>query len=553
MQTHHASATRSAALPFRDCRPRAACVPCSSSSSSSRAVVGARAAPLVAPGATSAARLACSGRRASQRARGAVGATRAAAAAGGSVSAAAAIAAPRVVDVPLGDRSYPIYIGPGLLDDGARLRQHIPGNTALVVTNETIAPLYLKRCVRRARACQLSANLRRAARRRHACSLWVVVCTWLTPRVCRCVPLFVALSRRRPCACVRAQRRGCALRRRPHPRRHVRAARRRAVQDAGGAGQGTRQRTDAQRTAHARVRTLAASPKLTHAPPASQVFTAALEARLDRGTTFVALGGGVIGDTVGFAASAYQRGVAFVQIPTTLMAMVDSSVGGKTGVNHPLGKNMVGAFWQPRCVLVDTATLDTLPMRELASGLAEVVKYGLIRDAALFEWLESGQLERVLAREPAALAHCVAASCENKALVVAADEREAGLRATLNLGHTFGHAIETGTGYGTWLHGEAVAAGTVMAADMSYKLGWIDAALLKRTVDIMKRSQLPIAPPSDGSMTRAKFESLMAVDKKAENGKMRLILLKGPLGGCVFTGDFDVAALKATIAQFCAA
>ncbi len=284
-----------------------------------------------------------------------------------------------------------------------------------------------------------------------------------------------------------------------------------------------------------------------------QVFSAALEARLDRGTTFVALGGGVIGDTVGFAASAYQRGVAFVQIPTTLMAMVDSSVGGKTGVNHPLGKNMVGAFWQPRCVLVDTATLDTLPMRELASGLAEVVKYGLIRDAALFEWLESGQLERVLAREPAALAHCVAESCENKALVVAADEREAGLRATLNLGHTFGHAIETGTGYGTWLHGEAVAAGTVMAADMSYKLGWIDAALLKRTVDIMKRCQLPIAPPADGSMTRAKFESLMAVDKKAENGKMRLILLKGPLGGCVFTGDFDVAALKATIAEFCAA
>ena len=292
-----------------------------------------------------------------------------------------------------------------------------------------------------------------------------------------------------------------------------------------------------------------------NAPPRAlrQIFTAALESRLDRSTTFVALGGGVIGDTVGFAASAYQRGVAFVQVPTTLMAMVDSSVGGKTGVNHPAGKNMVGAFWQPRCVLVDTATLDTLPARELASGLAEVVKYGLIRDAPLFAWLERGGVAGVLARDPDALARCVAESCENKSAVVAADEREAGLRATLNLGHTFGHAIETGTGYGTWLHGEAVAAGTVMAADMSHRLGWIDEALLRRTVDIMRACQLPVEPPQDGSMTRAKFEDLMAVDKKADNGKMRLILLKGPLGSCVFTGDFDKQALKATIAKFCPA
>jgi 3-dehydroquinate synthase len=177
----------------------------------------------------------------------------------------------------------------------------------------------------------------------------------------------------------------------------------------------------------------------------------------------------------------------------------------------------------------------------------------LIRDAALFAWLEGGGIEGVLARERAALAHCVAESCENKAAVVSADEREAGLRATLNLGHTFGHAIETGTGYGTWLHGEAVAAGTCMAADMSHRLGWIDAPLLKRTIDIMARSQLPITPPTDGSMTRAKFESLMAVDKKADNGKMRLILLKGPLGGCVFTGDFDADALRATIAAYCPA
>jgi 3-dehydroquinate synthase len=546
MQTHHASATRGAALaPFRDCRARAGCAPCSSGS---RAVVAARAAPLVAPCAASAARLAaCSGRRASQRARGAVGATRAAAAAGGGgVSAAAAIAAPRVVNVPLGDRSYPIYIGPGLLDDGERLRQHIPGNTALVVTNETIAPLYLKRCVCCASALPAPASRRAARHIRVRLLLWrVALRTRLT--VCAASALRYRARRLHVRSVVDALSEGgrirvvtCVLRD---------GEQYKTLEELNKARAGKRTRAH-NSTAHT-ARALNSHALAFALPP--QVFSAALEARLDRGTTFVALGGGVIGDTVGFAASAYQRGVAFVQIPTTLMAMVDSSVGGKTGVNHPLGKNMVGAFWQPRCVLVDTATLDTLPMRELASGLAEVVKYGLIRDAALFEWLESGQLERVLAREPAALAHCVAESCENKALVVAADEREAGLRATLNLGHTFGHAIETGTGYGTWLHGEAVAAGTVMAADMSYKLGWIDAALLKRTVDIMKRCQLPIAPPSDGSMTRAKFESLMAVDKKAENGKMRLILLKGPLGGCVFTGDFDVAALKATIAEFCAA
>ena len=253
------------------------------------------------------------------------------------------------------------------------------------------------------------------------------------------------------------------------------------------------------------------------------------------------------------------------------MAMVDSSVGGKTGVNHALGKNMIGAFYQPRCVLADTATLNTLPDRELASGVAEarrhvpraqprrarararaaqVVKYGLIRDAPFFEWLEAN-VRGVLARDPAALAHCIERSCVNKAEVVAADEREGGVRATLNLGHTFGHAIETGTGYGTYLHGEAVAVGTAMAADMSRRLGWIDAALAARAVALLRASALPVALPQDGVMTRAKFVDLMAVDKKAANGKLRLILLKGPLGGCVFTGDFDKAALTETIAAFC--
>jgi 3-dehydroquinate synthase len=202
------------------------------------------------------------------------------------------------------------------------------------------------------------------------------------------------------------------------------------------------------------------------------IMDAALELRLDRRSTFVALGGGVIGDMVGFAAAIYQRGVAFIQVPTTVMAMTDSSVGGKTGVNHPLGKNMVGAFHQPNCVLMDMELLDTLPDREFASGLAEVVKYGLIRDAEFFEWMEDN-IDQVMAREPAALAFAMERSCINKAEVVAQDEREGGVRATLNLGHTFGHAIETGLGYGAWLHGEAVSAGTVMAADLSARLGWV--------------------------------------------------------------------------------
>ena len=269
----------------------------------------------------------------------------------------------------------------------------------------------------------------------------------------------------------------------------------------------------------------------------------------------MALGGGVVGDMTGFAASAYQRGVAFLQLPTTLMAMVDSSVGGKTGVNHALGKNMVGAFWQPSAVLVDTVSLATLPDRELASGLAEVVKYGLIRDAQLFRWLEEGGAERVLSRDAAALAHCVAASCENKAAVVGADEREtdgsaAGGRATLNLGHTFGHAIETGCGYGTYLHGEAVAIGTAMAAALSLRLGWVEASVAERCLALLRRCRLPTEVPR-GAMTAAKFRALMAVDKKAAEGAVRLILLKGPLGGCVFTKDFDQACLGAVIDEYC--
>ncbi|KAG2428877.1 hypothetical protein HYH02_014200 [Chlamydomonas schloesseri] len=362
----------------------------------------------------------------------------------------------KTVEVDLGDRSYPIYIGAGLLNQGELLRKHIPGKRVLIVTNETIAPLYLER---------------------------------------------------------------------------VRAA----------LLEGGKLQVDEV--------VLPDGEEYKSMEVLGKVWDKALESRMDRGVTFLALGGGVVGDMTGFAAACYQRGVHFVQVPTTVMAQVDSSVGGKTGVNHPLGKNMIGAFYQPRVVLVDTDTLATLPDRELASGISEVIKYGLIRDAPFFEWLEAN-MDRLLARDPEAIAYAVERSCINKAEVVAADERESseGVRATLNLGHTFGHAIETGTGYGVWLHGEAVAAGTVMAADLSYRLGWIDKSLHDRIVALMQRARLPVLPPA--SMTTEQFRSLMAVDKKVLAGKLRLILLRGPLGNCVVTGDFDPAKLEETLAHF---
>ena len=358
------------------------------------------------------------------------------------------------VEVELGDRTYPIYIGSGLLAGGDLLRKHVPGNTALVVTNETVAPLYLDRVV-------------------------------------------AALS------------------------------------------EGGEIRVE--------VVILPDGEEHKNMDVLMKVFDKALDARLDRQTTFVALGGGVIGDMTGFAAASYQRGVHFVQIPTTVMAMVDSSVGGKTGVNHPSGKNMIGAFYQPRCVLIDTETLSTLPDREYASGMAEVVKYGLIRDADFFEWLEK-HVDALMKRDDALVVRAIERSCVNKAQVVALDEREGGVRATLNLGHTFGHAIETGIGYGEWLHGEAVSVGTVMAADMSLRLGWIDESVAARTLDLLKKFNLPVDVPE--CMTVETFEKLMAVDKKAANGKLRLILLKGELGGCVFTADFDKTTLVETLDKY---
>ena len=274
------------------------------------------------------------------------------------------------------------------------------------------------------------------------------------------------------------------------------------------------------------------------------VWDRLMACRFERSCTVIALGGGVIGDLAGFAAASYQRGVAFIQIPTTLLAQVDSSVGGKTGVNHPRGKNMIGAFHQPRLVIADTRTLDTLPDREMAAGVAEVIKYGLIRDAGFFEWLEA-HLESVLRRDPAALAHAIERSCRNKAEVVAADERESGVRATLNLGHTFGHAIETATGYSTWLHGEAIAAGMVMAADLARRLDWLTAGDYDRIEAIFRRAGLPVRPPE--AMDSDRFLELMAGDKKAQGGRIRLVVQRG-IGEAVVTDQVPADTLQATLA-----
>lgn len=351
------------------------------------------------------------------------------------------------VYVELSERRYPIHIGPGLLHRADRLAPHLAGRRVMIVTDETVAPLYLG-----------------------------------------------------------------------------------ALQDTlAGYETHTLVLPDGER-----YKTLATL---------EQVVTALLEARLDRSSTVIALGGGVVGDIAGFAAACYQRGISYVQAPTTLLAQVDSSVGGKTGVNHVLGKNMIGAFHQPACVLADTNTLTTLPLRELRAGFAEVVKYGLIRDAAFFVWLEDN-LEALLAREPEALAYAIERSCTNKAEIVAADERESGARALLNLGHSFGHAIETGLGYGVWLHGEAVAAGIGMATDLSVRLGWLDPAVAKRITALLEAARLPTQAPV--ALAPEIMHTLMAIDKKARGGALRLVLLKG-LGQAVVTSDYDPAALEATL------
>lgn len=273
------------------------------------------------------------------------------------------------------------------------------------------------------------------------------------------------------------------------------------------------------------------------------IFDALLEKRHNRTTTLIALGGGVVGDMTGFAASCYQRGVDFIQVPTTLLSQVDSSVGGKTAVNHPMGKNMIGAFYQPKCVIADISVLATLPQRELSAGIAEVVKYGLICNSEFYLWLDEN-VEALASYDTVALSRAVELSCLDKAAVVAQDEKEGGIRAILNLGHTFGHAIETNQGYGVWLHGEAVAAGMVMAADMSWRLGNISQQDVQRLQDMLKRAQLPCVPPKE--MSNQDFIDLMQVDKKVLDGKLRLVLLTA-IGEAVVTSDFSADTLHQTL------
>jgi 3-dehydroquinate synthase len=351
------------------------------------------------------------------------------------------------LNVALDERSYPIYIGAGLLKQPELWVHHIRSSQVMIVSNETVAPLYLERVQHALAGKELTTTI------------------------------------------------------------------------------------------------LPDGEQYKNLQTMEQIFDGLLEARHNRTTTLIALGGGVVGDMTGFAAACYQRGVDFVQLPTTLLAQVDSSVGGKTGVNHPLGKNMIGAFHQPRCVVIDTDTLNTLPDNQLAAGLAEVIKYGLILDLEFLDWLEAN-LDQLQARDPAILAETIHHCCSIKAQVVAEDEKEAGKRALLNLGHTFGHAIESHTGYGNWLHGEAVAAGTVLAAELSQRLGWLSRADLSRIKNIFKRARLPLAPPPE--MTTQDFIQLMAVDKKVLDGKLRLVLLRR-LGDATITSQFEAQALTATL------
>ncbi|SFE70820.1 3-dehydroquinate synthase [Marinobacter sp. DSM 26671] len=356
----------------------------------------------------------------------------------------------RELSVELGERSYPIFIGEGLLGT-QDLSAFVSGAQVMIVTNETVAPLYLER----AKAC--------------------------------------------------------------FPGKRVDTV------------------------------VLPDGEKFKDWQTLNSIFDGLLEQRHTRKTTLVALGGGVVGDMAGFAAACYQRGVPFIQIPTTLLSQVDSSVGGKTGINHPLGKNMIGAFHQPQAVLIDTASLQTLPAREVSAGLAEVIKYGLIRDQGFLGWLEE-RMDALVSLDPEALAEAIFRSCACKAEIVALDEREGGLRAILNLGHTFGHAIETYAGYGNWLHGEAVGTGMLMAAELSALEGMISRDDCDRINRLILRAGLPDKPPA--AMTADDFMGLMAVDKKNVDGLLRLVLLRS-VGDAVVTSEVSPENLALTFARFC--
>ncbi len=353
------------------------------------------------------------------------------------------------LSVNLGDRSYPIYIGENLLDSPNFLPQHIKGSSVVIVSNTTVAPLYL-------------AKLEHVLNNIHMRYDTVIL--------------------------------------------------------DDGEQYKTMQSVD-------------------------KIIDCLLTNRHDRKTTLIALGGGVVGDITGFSAAIYQRGVNFIQIPTTLLSQVDSSVGGKTGVNHPKGKNMIGAFYQPQCVIADISTFNTLPQREISAGLAEVIKYGLIYDEPFHNWLES-DIKKLVKNDSQAMAKAVLRSCEIKAEVVAIDEKESGLRAILNFGHTFGHAIEAAMGYGNWLHGEAVSVGMIMACDLSLRLGWIDESVKTRTINLLKEAGLPIKAPNE--MTIKNYMDAMSIDKKVDNGTINFVLLT-QLGKATITSDYTQQKLEETL------
>lgn len=357
----------------------------------------------------------------------------------------------QTLNVALAKRSYPIHIGRGLITDASLILPHLKRKHAAIVTNTTVAPLYL---------AQLSDALQAAG--------------------VQVIPII-----------------------------------------------------------------LPDGEAYKNSDTLNSIYDALLQNRCERSTTLIALGGGVIGDLTGYAAATFLRGVPFIQIPTTLLSQVDSSVGGKTGINHPLGKNMIGAFYQPQLVLADIDTLQTLPPREFSAGVAEVIKYGLIRDAHFFDWLEH-QMPQLMQLDEAVLSEAIYRSCQNKADVVAKDEHEQGERALLNLGHTFGHAIENAMGYGVWLHGEAVAAGTMMAADLSQRMDWLSADDVARIKNSLLAANLPLTPPKLGT---AKYLDLMGLDKKVENGKIRLVLQQG-IGRAVITSDYDADKLNACLSAY---
>jgi len=358
----------------------------------------------------------------------------------------------KTLQVELGDRSYPIFIGQGLMGNAELVKPYVKGQQVLIVTNTTVAPLYLEKC----KAAFAEFNVKSVV--------------------------------------------------------------------------------------------LPDGEEYKNLDTLNLIFNELIGERFDRSCTLVALGGGVIGDMTGFAAAAFQRGVNFIQMPTTLLSQVDSSVGGKTGVNHPLGKNMIGAFHQPECVVIDTETLNTLEDRQLSAGLAEVIKYGLIQDPEFFEWLEAN-IEKMLNREPEALSFAIERSCQDKADIVAKDEKEAGMRALFNLGHTFGHAIEAGMGYGNWLHGEGVSAGSMQAVYMSKLLGNLTQEDESRIQALFERAKLPVLPPSVDEMSNDKFLDLMAGDKKVQAGTVRLVLLKS-IGKAYVTGDYPQELLEQTLTNW---